>query len=59
MHYQCDNCQWSGTWDALVLETLCPLCRSGVSPRREEDDSTSRSVADARSGIASGPPPRC
>lgn len=52
MHYQCDNCQWSGTWDDLVLETLCPICRSSVSPRGEEDDSTSRP------GIVPGPPPR-
>ncbi|EGB15437.1 hypothetical protein DND132_2233 [Pseudodesulfovibrio mercurii] len=59
MHYQCDKCRWSGTWDALILETLCPVCRSGVSPRDPEDDADSPDECGARPGVVPGPPPRC
>lgn len=30
MEYHCVNCDWSGTWDELILETMCPKCRGSV-----------------------------
>ncbi|OIQ49861.1 hypothetical protein BerOc1_01789 [Pseudodesulfovibrio hydrargyri] len=59
MHYECDNCRWSGTWDALILETLCPLCRSSVSPRQEQDSPSSEAAPGALTGVTPGPPPHC
>lgn len=36
MKYDCLNCDWSGSWDELVLETMCPKCRSGVARREQQ-----------------------
>jgi hypothetical protein len=58
MQYECDKCHWSGTWDALVLETLCPLCRSSVSPRQDKKGVASRNSGDTPAGTVPGPPPR-
>jgi hypothetical protein len=59
MHYECDNCHWSGTWDALILETLCPLCRSSVSPRQEKEDAPPQASPGTQPGVVPGPPPSC
>ncbi|MGE4195228.1 MAG: hypothetical protein AB7E51_17730 [Pseudodesulfovibrio sp.] len=32
MEYECKNCDWSGTWDEMIHETLCPSCRSATQP---------------------------
>lgn len=36
MEYKCVNCDWNGPWDELILETMCPHCRSTTTPLPEQ-----------------------
>ncbi|WP_319582773.1 hypothetical protein [uncultured Pseudodesulfovibrio sp.] len=58
MFYECDKCQWTGTWDALILETLCPLCRSSVTPKRDEKGPNGQASSGLKPGVVPGPPQR-
>lgn len=43
MEYECEKCDWTGTWDEMIHETLCPVCRSATRPEEcEDDDAPSR-----------------
>lgn len=38
MEYICEKCHWIGTWDDLILETMCPICRSTTQPLTDEHE---------------------
>ncbi|GAB7023841.1 hypothetical protein [Salidesulfovibrio brasiliensis] len=37
MKYRCINCDWTGQWDSLIHETMCPVCRSTALPLQQPD----------------------
>jgi len=48
MEYKCQKCEWSGHWDEMIHETLCPLCRNSTKPsveRNESGQKTARSTS--------------
>lgn len=57
MKYKCEHCDWEGTWDEMILETLCPLCRSSVKPVADSE-STSQGTRQANSYVPMGAPPQ-
>jgi Zn finger protein HypA/HybF involved in hydrogenase expression len=58
MEYKCSHCEWSGTWDELILETLCPKCRSSAVPIRNNDDPAQQVTQTTHSYMFSGAPPQ-
>ena len=58
MEYECDHCHWSGTWDVLILETLCPLCRGSVTPRKDDGDSQTRGSRGVQPSVSSPAAPQ-
>jgi Zn finger protein HypA/HybF involved in hydrogenase expression len=38
MDYRCLNCEWVGTQDDLIHDTLCPRCQSRAIPVPDGED---------------------
>ena len=58
MDYKCLNCEWSGPWDELILETMCPMCRSSAIPLSENEDPIQQVMQNAYSYMTTGASPQ-
>ena len=58
MKYSCDHCNWTGTWDEMILETLCPLCRGSVQPAAADDKTLTGTGRRSRSTVTTSAPSR-
>lgn len=58
MDYKCSNCDWSGPWDELIHETMCPECRSFTAPAMSYEAHIRKVMQTVYSYKATGAPPQ-
>lgn len=44
MYYRCTRCDWSGPWDEMIHETMCPKCRAKTLPLHEDENAPQQVV---------------
>ncbi len=57
MVHKCINCGWSGRWEELIHETMCPRCKSYTVPCVERIDPELAGLDNACGFVAAASPP--